>query len=220
MARRHAGDGRRVIFSFETFKQYSPQLASYYRHVAKAEKSGDREITFTFDSPGNRELPQIVGQLTILPKAWWEGVDGNGKKRDVSATTLEPPQGSGPYRIKEFSPGRRSSTSASRTIGAAKLDVNLGRDNFDELHFEYFRDGTVALEAFKADTVDWRNENSAKNWATSYDFPAVADKRVILEEFPSEMSALCRPSPSISAGQNSRIRAYGSPSIMHSISRR
>ena len=173
-----------VIFSFETFKQFSPQLAAYYRHVAKAEQSADREITFTFDSPGNRELPQIVGQLTILPKAWWEGVDGNGKKRDVSATTLEPPLGSGPYRIKEFSPGRSIVYERVKDYWGSKLDVNLGRDNFDELHFEYFRDGTVALEAFKADTVDWRNENSAKNWATSYDFPAVADKRVILEEFP------------------------------------
>ena len=65
-----------------------------------------------------------------------------------------------------------------------RVNVNIGRDNFDELRFEYFRDGTVALEAFKADAVDWRIENSAKNWATAYDFPAVADKRVILEEFP------------------------------------
>ena len=64
------------------------------------------------------------------------------------------------------------------------LNVNIGRDNFDELRFEYFRDTTVALEAFKADTVDWRVENSAKNWATAYDFPAVTEKRVILKEFP------------------------------------
>ena len=64
------------------------------------------------------------------------------------------------------------------------LNVSVGRDNFDQLRFEYFRDTTVALEAFKADTVDWRTENSAKNWATAYDFPAVADKRVIKEEFP------------------------------------
>ena len=64
------------------------------------------------------------------------------------------------------------------------LNVNVGRDNFDELRFEYFRDSTVAIEAFKADHVDWRTENSAKNWATAYDFPAVRDKRVVLEEFP------------------------------------
>jgi microcin C transport system substrate-binding protein len=173
-----------VIFSFDTVKKYSPQLASYYRHVVKAEKTGDREITFSFDGPGNRELPQIIGQLTILPKAWWEGADNDGKKRDVGASTLEPPLGSGPYRIKDFSPGRNLVYERVKDYWGSALNVNLGRNNFDELHYEYFRDGTVALEAFKADTVDWRNENSAKNWATAYDFPATADKRVLLEEFP------------------------------------
>ena len=86
-----------VIFSFDTFKTNSPQLGAYYRHVTKAEKTGEREVTFVFDGPGNRELPQIVGQLTVLPKHWWEGTDAKGKKRDVTQTTLEPPLGSGPY---------------------------------------------------------------------------------------------------------------------------
>ena len=95
-----------VIFSFNAFKKYSPQLAAYYRHVAKLEQTGDREVTFIFDAPGNRELPQIVGQLHVLPQHWWEGTDKNGNKRDISATTLDPPLGSGPYRIKDFSPGR------------------------------------------------------------------------------------------------------------------
>ena len=70
------------------------------------------------------------------------------------------------------------------------LNVNIGRDNFDELRFEYFRDATVALEAFKADHVDWRTENSAKNWATAYDFPAASEKRVVLEEFPNPQSGV------------------------------
>jgi microcin C transport system substrate-binding protein len=173
-----------VIFSFDAWKKYSPQLAAYYRHVAKVEKTGDREITFTFDSPGNRELPQIVGQLIVLPKLWWEGADPNGKKRDVGETTLEPPLGSGPYRIKSFSAGREVIYERVADYWGRALPVRLGRDNFDELRFEYFRDTTVALEAFKADTVDWRSENSAKNWATAYDFPAVTEKRVVLEEFP------------------------------------
>ena len=173
-----------VIFSFNAWKQYSPQLAAYYRHVVKVEKSGDHELTFSFDSPGNRELPQIVGELTILPKLWWEGTDKNGKKRDVGATTLEPPLGSGPYRIKSFSPGREVIYERVKDYWARDLNVRIGRDNFDELRFEYFRDSTVALEAFKADTVDWRTENSAKNWATAYNFPAVSQKRVVLEQFP------------------------------------
>ena len=173
-----------VIFSFDTLKALSPELAGYYKHVAKAEKTGDREVTFTFDGPGNRELPQILGQVTVFPKAWWEGTDSNGKKRDISATTLEPPLGSGPYRIKEFSPGRSIVYERVKNYWGSSLNVNIGRDNFDEVHYDYFRDGTIALEAFKADTFDWRNENSAKNWATAYDFPAASDKRVILEEFP------------------------------------
>ncbi len=173
-----------VIFSFAAFKKYSPQFAAYYRHVVKIEKVGEREIAFTFDGPGNRELPQIVGQLLVLPQHWWEGADKNGAKRDIGATTLEPPLGSGPYRIKEFSPGRNIAYERVKDYWGRDLNVNVGRDNFDELRFEYFRDSTVALEAFKGDTVDWRTENSAKNWATAYDFPAVNEKRVILEEFP------------------------------------
>ena len=173
-----------VIFSFETFKKLSPQAGANYQHVVKAAKTGDREVTFTFDGPGNRSLPQVLGQLIILPKAWWEGTDKDGKKRDAGATTLEPPLGSGPYRIKEFTPGRSIVYERVKDYWGAGINVNVGRNNFDELRFEYFRDGTVALEAFKADAIDWRIENSAKNWASAYDFPAVADRLVLLEEFP------------------------------------
>jgi microcin C transport system substrate-binding protein len=172
-----------VLFSLQAFKDNSPQLGAYYRHVTKAEKTGEREVTFTFDGPGNRELPQIVGQLTILPKHWWEGTDANGNKRNIANTTLEPPLGSGPYKIKSFTPGRSLVLERVKDHWAKDLNVYIGQNNFDELRFEYFRDSTVALEAFKADQVDWRSENSAKNWATAYDFPAVADKRVVREEF-------------------------------------
>ena len=177
-----------VIFSFEAFKKYDPQLAAYYRHVVKAEKSGDREITFTFDSPGNRELPQIVGQLTIMPKHWWEGADKSGRKRDIGTTTLEPPLGSGAYRIKDFTPGRSIVYERVKDHWGKDLNAGIGQNNFDEIRFEYFRDTFVAIEAFKADTFDWRTENSAKNWATVYDFPAIAEKRVLKEEFPTRSS--------------------------------
>jgi len=177
-----------VIFSFEAFKKHDPQLAAYYRHVVKAEKSGDREITFTFDSPGNRELPQIVGELMILPKHWWEGTDKAGRKRDIGTTTLEPPLGSGAYRIKDFTPGRSIAYERVKDYWGKDLNVNVGQNNFDEIRFEYFRDTFVAIEAFKADTFDWRTENSAKNWATVYDFPAIAEKRVVKEEFPTRAS--------------------------------
>jgi microcin C transport system substrate-binding protein len=173
-----------VIFSFNAFKKYSPQMSAYYRHVSKAEQTGDHEVTFTFDAPGNRELPQIVGELSVLPKHWWEGTDGNGKKRDIGETTLEAPLGSGAYKVKDFSAGRNIVFERVKDYWGNDLNVNIGQNNFDELHYEYFRDTTVALEAFKADSIDWRTENSAKNWATAYDFPAVSDKRVVLEEFP------------------------------------
>ena len=173
-----------VIFSFNAFNKFSPQVAASYRHVVKVEKTGDREITFTFDAPGNRKLPQIIGQLTILSKEWWEGTDKDGKKRAVGESSLEPPLGSGAYRIKEFAAGRSIVYERVKDYWGRNVNVNIGRNNFDELRFEYFRDATVAIEAFKANTVDWRSENSAKNWATAYDFTAVSEKRVVLEEFP------------------------------------
>jgi len=173
-----------VIFSFDAFKTNHPQFSAYYQHVTKAERTGERDITFTFDAPGNRELPLIVGQLMILPKHWWEGTDKAGNKRNVASTTLEPPLGSGPYRIKENVPGRSIVYERVADYWGKDLPVNVGTNNFDEIRYEYYRDTVVALEAFKADRLDYRLENSAKNWATAYDFPAVTDKRVIKEEFP------------------------------------
>jgi microcin C transport system substrate-binding protein len=173
-----------VIFSIAALKKYSPMHASYYRHVVKTEKIGERDIKFTFESPGNRELPHIVGELQVLPKHYWEGTDSEGRKRDISATTLEPPLGSGPYRIKEFVAGRSVALERVRDYWGANLPVRIGENNFDEMRFEFFRDNQVALEAFKADQADWIAENSAKQWATAYEFPAVAEKRVVKEEFP------------------------------------
>lgn len=173
-----------VTFSFDAFKKNNPQAAAYYRRVVRAEQTGAREITFTFDSAGNRELPQIVGELTILPKHWWEAAGPSGRRRDVSETTLELPLGSGPYRIKEFDPGRSVVYERVKDYWGKTLNAAVGHDNFDELRFDYFRDLTVEFEAFKAGQYDWYDENAAKNWATGYDFPAVEDKRVVREEFP------------------------------------
>ena len=173
-----------VIFTLETLKKLSPFYAAYYRHVVKAEKSGERDVKFTFDGPGNRELPTIVGEVPVLPKHWWEGSDEQGRKRDISLTTLEKPLGSGPYRIKDFVAGRSVVLERVKDYWGANLPVRIGQNNFDEMRFEYYRDNNVALEAFKADQADWIAENSAKQWATAYEFPAVVDKRVVKEEFP------------------------------------
>jgi microcin C transport system substrate-binding protein len=194
-ARHHDGrpmTAEDVIYSFEAYKKYNPFIGAFYRDVAKAEQSGEREVTFTLDSPGNQEMPVILGQLRVLPKHWWEGSDASGKKRDIGVTTLEPPLGNGAYRIKEFVPGRTVVYARVKDYWGNDLNTNIGRDNFDEIRFEYFRDPTVALEAFKADHVDWRVENNAKNWATAYDFPAVSGKRVVLEEFPQRDRGMMR----------------------------
>ena len=181
-----------VIYSFEAYKKYNPFIGAFYRDVVRVEQSGEREVTFTFDSPGNHEMPAILGQLRVLPKHWWEGSDASGKKRDIGATTLEPPLGNGAYRIKEFVAGRTVVYGRVQDYWAKDLNVNVGRDNFDEIRYEYFRDPTVALETFKAGHADWRTENSVKNWATAYNFPAVREKRVILEEFPQRDRGIMR----------------------------
>jgi microcin C transport system substrate-binding protein len=173
-----------VIFSIEALKKNSPFYASYYRHVVKTEKFGERDIKFTFDATGNRELPTIVGELPVLPKHYWEGTDSQGRKRDISATTLDKPLGSSPYRVRDFVAGRSVSLERVKDYWGEKLPVRIGQNNFDEMRFEYFRDNIVALEAFKADQADWIAENSAKQWATAYDFPAAVEKRVVKDEFP------------------------------------
>ena len=173
-----------VIFSLQTFRKLHPQLAAYYRHVVKSEKIGEHEVRFTFDAPGIRELPQVLGQLTVLPRHWWQGVDKFGEPRDITQTTLDPPLGSGPYRITTFEAGRSIVYERVRNYWGTSVPANIGTNNFDELRFDYFRDPSVAFEAFKSGAIDWRTENAAKIWATEYDFPAVRDRQVRLEEFP------------------------------------
>ena len=174
-----------VVWSFEKLTQLNPSQKFYYQHVTKAEVAGEHEVTFTFDQKGNRELPHIVGQLMVLPQHWWEGKDANGKQRDIGSSTLEPPLGSGPYEIERVDPNR---TIVYKRVGdywAKDLPVSIGQNNFDEVRFDIFRDETVTFEAFKADAFDWRDENSAKRWATQYDFPAVQKGNVVKEELPN-----------------------------------
>jgi len=175
---------RDVVFSFNAFKKLNPRLSTYYRHVASAEITGPREVTFSFDAPGNRELPLIVGQLAVLPRHWWQATDGTGKNRRINETTLEPPLGSGPYRVQSFDAGRSIVYERVDDYWGKDLNVRIGQNNFDALRFDYYRDADVEFEAFKAGAFDWRTENVARNWATGYSFPAAREQRVILEEFP------------------------------------
>lgn len=179
-----------VIWSFETLKRVSPQRQYYWRDVRAARQTGEREVTFDFAGPGNRELPQIVGQLHVLPKHWWEGTDDKGRKRNIEDGTLEKPLGSGPYRVKDFAAGRWIAIERVGDYWGKDLAVRVGQNNFDELRADYYLDPVVQLEGFKAGQYDYRFENSAKNWATAYKFPAAEQKRVVLEEFADGMSGV------------------------------
>ena len=165
-----------VIYSFDTLiKSGRPHYRYYYSNVAKAEKTGPRKVRFTFKGARNRELPQIMGQLPVISKKWWS-------KRDFSATTLEPPMGSGPYKIKSYEPGRFIVYERVKNYWGRDLPLNRGRYNFDEIRFDYYKDQSVAMEAFKAGEYDFRAENSSKRWATDYDFPARRAGQVVVGE--------------------------------------
>jgi microcin C transport system substrate-binding protein len=176
-----------VIWTFEALKTKGhPFFRAYYAKVTRAEKAGDRTVRFTFSPGDNRELPFIVGQMPILSKAYWS-------KRDFEKTTLEPPLGSGPYKVESVTAGRSITYRRLKDHWSAKLPVNVGRHNFDTIRFDYYRDVTVALEAFKAGEYDFRLENVAKNWATAYTGPAVNQglirKEAIANELPTGMQA-------------------------------
>jgi len=167
-----------VVWSFEKTVELNDSQRNYYQHVVKAEKTADNEVTFTFDEAGNRELPHIVGELLVLPQHWWEGTDANGKQRSIGESTLEPPLGSGPYKVGEVLPGRSISYERVPDFWGANLNSYIGQNNFDTVRYEYFRDLNVEFEGFKADQFDFWAENESKRWNTAYDFPAMKDGRV------------------------------------------
>ena len=197
-----------VIFSMEALKKASPFYAAYYRNVTRGEQTGQNEVTFFFDQKGNRELPNITGQLMVLPKHWWEGKDAAGRPRDVTATTLEPLLGSGAYKVERVNVGRSVTLKRVGDYWAKDLPVNRGTNNFDEITQEYFLDPSVAFEAFKADQYDWRLENSARNWATGYNFPAINRGDVVKEEFRFE-----NPDPMQAFAFNTRRPKFADPRV-------
>jgi microcin C transport system substrate-binding protein len=178
-----------VIFSFDKSKELNPLLSNYYKHVMKAEKTGDRDVTFTFDEKDNKELPNILGQLTVLPKAWWQAPGPDGKPRDISRTTLESVMGSGPYKIASFSPGAKIRYELRDDYWGKNVNVNVGENNFGSISYTYFADRDVEFEAFRSGSIDFRQETQASRWATAYDFPAVNEGRVKREELPNALRA-------------------------------
>jgi microcin C transport system substrate-binding protein len=172
-----------VIWTFETLlKEGRPFYRFYYGSVISAVKTGDRTVRFNFKPGENRELPLIMGQLTVLPKHYWE-------TREFNKTTLEPPLGSGPYRIAKVDAGRSITLERVKDYWGADIPTQKGMNNFDTIHYDYYRDTTVALEAFKAGRFDYRSENASKLWATAYESPKVKAGKIIKEEIAHNRSA-------------------------------
>jgi len=169
-----------VVFSFETLvAKGHPFYKAYYSDVVRAEKLGPRKVRFIFKQGKNPELPLIMGQLPVIPKKYYTD-------NPFDRTSLDPPLGSGPYRVSEVKPGRSITLQRVSDYWGKDLPVNRGRYNFDTIRYEYYRDETVVVEAFKAGEYDFRVENVAKTWATAYEGAAFNRKQIIKEEVPNE----------------------------------
>jgi microcin C transport system substrate-binding protein len=172
-----------VVFTFNILiEKGDPRYRYYYSEVEKVEKLDERRVKFQFKTGGNRELPVIMGQLQVLPKHWWES-------RKFENVLLEPPLGSGPYKLGKFDMGRSYTMERVPDYWGKDLPINIGTNNYDRVQINYFQDPEVQMEAFKAGALDLRGENSAKRWATGYEFPAVKDGRVIKELIPHKNPA-------------------------------
>ncbi len=169
-----------VVFSFEIImSKGTPFYKRYYADVQKVEALDDLRVKFHLGKTPNPELPLIIGQISILPKHYWEG-------RDFEKTTLEKPLGSGPYKISKFRPGQSITYERVEDYWAKDHPVNKGQYNFGRITYDYYRDATVALQAFKSGEYDYRNENMSKNWATAYTGPAVESGAIVKEEIKHE----------------------------------
>ena len=167
-----------VAFSLNILKEKGhPLISQSLRDFAGAEAADDAVVVVRFAPKRARDVPLFVAGLPIFSRAYYTA-------KPFDETTLDAPLGSGPYKVKQVAPGRTILYEKVADYWGKDINVNVGSNNFDQIRFDYYRDTTVALEAFKADQLDFRTENSAKNWATGYDFPAVNDKRVVLEKFP------------------------------------
>ena len=172
-----------VAWTFRRLREDGhPRYRAYYADVDRVEVVDPQTVVFHFATTDNAELPLILGQLPVLPAHDWAD-------RDFTATTLTPPLGSGPYRVASVEQGRRVVYERVKDYWAADLPVNRGRHNIDRISYDYYRDGTVALQALKAGEYHLRRENVARNWATAYDTPAVESGLLKRVEIPHDRPA-------------------------------
>lgn len=169
-----------VAFSLALLKEKGhPLISQNMREVAGVEAPDARTVVVRFTGKQTRDLPLFIAQLPIFSKAYYA-------TRPFDQTTLEPPLGSGPYRIGKFRAGRSITYERVETYWARDLPVNAGQWNFDQVRFEYFRERTAQFEAFKAGAYNLREEFTSKTWATEYNFPAIEDGRVRKLVLPDE----------------------------------
>ncbi len=167
-----------VVFSFDTLKEKGhPFYRFSLRDVVKAEAIDANTVKFTFTGTRLRDLPLLVAGLPILSKAYYD-------KADFTKTTLQPPLGSGPYKLDDYRANAYVSYKRREDYWAKDLPVNRGRYNFDELRFLYYRDRGAGFLGLTADEYDLREEFTSKRWATEYNFPAIKDGRVKLLTLP------------------------------------
>jgi peptide/nickel transport system substrate-binding protein len=172
-----------VIFSHALLRDHGrPNHRSYYKKVSKVEQTGERKVKFTFDASGDREMPLIIGLMPILPKHLID-------PEQFEKTTLQPPVASGPYTVAKVDPGKSISYRRDPNYWGRELAVNRGLNNFDEIRFDYYRDGGSLFESFKSGLVRLRNEDDPTRWTEGYAFPAAKDGRVLKEELPVETPA-------------------------------
>ncbi|PKP68739.1 MAG: ABC transporter substrate-binding protein [Alphaproteobacteria bacterium HGW-Alphaproteobacteria-4] len=164
-----------VMWSYETLGTLGhPRYHTAWAKVAKMEQTGPRSVRFTFTEP-DRELALLMGMRPVLERAQWQG-------KDFTATTLEVPIGSGPYVVDRFEAGRYIVLKRDPNWWGADLPFNRGQHNFDEIRYDYFGDGGVVFEAFKAGEISSYREGNSAKWASAYDFPAVTEGRVVKSE--------------------------------------
>lgn len=175
-----------VLFTFDQIKaEGSPVLKQEFQQVTRAEIIGEREIRFYIDNAIGPKTAQSIANLIVLPRHYWT-------KREFNQTTLEPPLGSGPYRITEIVPGRRITYERVEEYWGRDIPVMKGKYNFDIVRYEYFTSEHSLDEALKAGVVDAKHENVSKRWAVEYDFPAVRighfKKNLIRTERPPSLT--------------------------------
>ncbi|WP_020174152.1 extracellular solute-binding protein [Methyloferula stellata] len=182
-ARFHDGSpltAKDVVFSLETLKAKGhPRIRQYLRDLVSAVAEADDTVVVTLAKGRSRDLPLLVAGYPIFSAAYYA-------KHPFEETTLDPPLGSGPYKVGRLEQGHFISFERVADYWAKDLPVNRGQSNFDLIRFDYYSDRSVAFEAFKAGAFTVHEEFTSANWAKGYDFPAMRDGRVIRETIPDE----------------------------------